>query len=1673
MSELHFIITADNADFISAINEIKADVQDASRQIKDNGGDIDKFISKIKSGVNSLWKEVDFKDVARQVIAARGEVQQLELNLTAMLGSAGEADALMSRLMHTAATTPLDLQSLGTGAKTLMAYGIETEEVNGVLIQLGNIASGLGIPFEELARLYGETISKEHIFMDDLQQFRNQGIPIVAELAKQMGVTSEEVEKLATAGNVSADEFKTAISSMTAEGSQFGGMMEAQRETINGKIAIIEDAVNRMFNEIGESSEGLINLTLDTTGKIVENWQSVLLVLADVAAAYGAQKAWAVMETGFNNAATNFAYDTEIAGLQALLPLKAAEQQTALQQAVAEGRLTQAKAEQVLALRAEAEAYMETLAAKVAEARQAEIAAQANLTAAYQEKEIADKFVESCEEKIDALYDLGDTIGLEAAEEELAMAKTMQAEAVDTLASASKEAKAASSAHVAAQQELENVTTGVNTAQTAGNTAATGILTIAKEKLALAVAKVNDVMKANAPALLAASVIALSYAIYKLATEETVLEASQRRLNESYRKAESAASGEAIQVKALFDRLRQAKEGSEEYDKIKKTIYSKYGDILNKIGGEKDALHDLARAYGLVTEEIRNKAKAQALDAYLETESQKYLKIRTLHYDLIYEQFKNKKGEKWADAHAQDINDVFDGKKVWNKNFLMQFDQEVEVGGGDTRRKKHVINIVTQATQGAKQAYADYAEDVDRAYNRFGISRDAKNGSSNTPEITLQQAYSHSKKDYEEALARVAKMNKERASFTVKEYEAATEDLKAKKEAFEKLGGETKSGISSGPTAAQIDAKEESAAAKLSDIIRKQAVERLRIEKDYETRRWQSRIDLMDEGEAKVLEQMNLNYDRQLTELKRQEEAEVEAEMQRQMAEFNARQEVLAAADTKYTKRTFSDSDIDRSEFDKIEERYKALFGDLKSAQEKAEADRLEASKEAMDAYLKEFGNYQQKRMAIGAEYEKKISEARNDGERMMLIANRNKALSDLDYGEWVDTGTIALAFGDISKLSEKTVSRLISDMEKYRDKVIATFDPDKIQKYEEALASLRKTQSDNSFGIFSSVLPDYFKERKSTANRMDIAGKDVNALYEKRAEIYNRIITLHNKINEGEAKGEDVSAFKAQLLETEVELDANSNSVSKAHDAFRLLQEEWNALDTPQAKFEALCGVIGNVSDLVGDLANQAAGMCEALGAEGLGEALGYLGDAMNSVNNIASGFAKGGLVGGIAAVAGEVMGWIGKIFTAGDNRKQKEIERLQEQIDALDQSYDRLGKALDKAYSTDASDLIDQQNTLLEQQQALIRQQMEEEEAKKKTDDEKMKKYREQLDDISDIISDNKQKAKEAIIGEDLKSAISDFASLYAEAWDDGTDAAQKSMAAVRDIISSALTEMLKKNIQPAAEGFYDMLANAMADGILTDAELDALDALKRQIDAMAASSEEQYKLIQERYRDLDELKEELTHVSFDSVRDSFKSKLADMSASAKDFSDDFSDMLRDALIEGLMNEKYDLMLREWYDEFAEAMRDKTLTDSERDALRQQYDSIVQQGIADRETINSIVGGGAYSQEATSGGWQAMGQDTADQLNGRFTALTELNAINNSLVAEGNVIGAQILDTLRSFSTLSMVTDAENPALREIRDMMFLSTGHLEDIAKHSKQLVTINSGIERLNNLINQRL
>ena len=308
------VLSTPNVEFPDVDDEIK----NFTASAKEAGLNLDDLIKKgialggLTFGANQL---VNF---GRQVMSVRSEFQQLEVAFTTLLGSQQKADKLMQQLTKTAATTPFDLQSVSRGAKQLLAYGTAAEDVNDILIHLGDVAAGLSQPLDALVYLYGTTMVQGKMMTRDLLQFQNRGIPIAEELAKQFGVAKSEVQGLVSAGRVTADEFHKAVMGMASDGGKFAGLMAAQSKTIGGQISNIEDNISMMFNEIGKKSEGAINAGLGAVASLVENYETVGKVILGLIATYGAYKAALIVVNAIEKAKAATALYNLVSGQKAI-----------------------------------------------------------------------------------------------------------------------------------------------------------------------------------------------------------------------------------------------------------------------------------------------------------------------------------------------------------------------------------------------------------------------------------------------------------------------------------------------------------------------------------------------------------------------------------------------------------------------------------------------------------------------------------------------------------------------------------------------------------------------------------------------------------------------------------------------------------------------------------------------------------------------------------------------------------------------------------------------------------------------------------------------------------------------------------------------------------------------------------------------------------------------------------------------------------------------------------------------------------------------------------------------------------------------------------------------------------------------------------------------------------
>lgn len=239
----------------------------------------------------SLLGGLGFEQLAEHIFNVRSQFQQLEISFTTMLGSEQKAGALMDELIQTAARTPFNMTDVTEGAKQLLAYGIQANEVNDTLVHLGDIASGLNIPLGQLVYLYGTTVSQGRMFTTDLRQFMGRGVPLAEELGKILHQNTTEVQESVSKGKVTSDIFKEAIANMTQAGGRFGGLMNRQAETLQGRWSNIEDTIDQAINSIGKKTQGIFGTGLDLISSLIENWETLVKVIGSAAVMVGTYKA--------------------------------------------------------------------------------------------------------------------------------------------------------------------------------------------------------------------------------------------------------------------------------------------------------------------------------------------------------------------------------------------------------------------------------------------------------------------------------------------------------------------------------------------------------------------------------------------------------------------------------------------------------------------------------------------------------------------------------------------------------------------------------------------------------------------------------------------------------------------------------------------------------------------------------------------------------------------------------------------------------------------------------------------------------------------------------------------------------------------------------------------------------------------------------------------------------------------------------------------------------------------------------------------------------------------------------------------------------------------------------------------------------------------------------------
>lgn len=875
----------------------------------------------------------------------------------------------------------------------------------------------------------------------------------------------------------------------------------------------------------------------------------------------------------------------------------------------------------------------------------------------------------------------------------------------------------------------------------------------------------NMAFNANPLGLALSVLTAIGIAVWKYSDGIYSAAKSQKQLNDSIAEAASSAAVEQSELGRLKGKLQAAKEGTEEYNKIRNEIIEKFGKYDAGLKAETLTVETLAQKYNSLTDAILQSYNARQYEKFSREQTDLFEQTATKSYDKIFNKLIKKYGDELGTQYGVELQKaISDGsiKVLQNSAGILRIsglkDFEATIGGalGLTTQFEVYTGRVAKLIANIVEAQEVLRETDDLARKRFGITAPTPQSSTNTEtpeqpkEVRNKSYWEEQKKEAEAALEAMDVSLKGTAKWNELIAKIAEYDSKIKQYS---VSGKTETDAAK--------AQEE-----LSDLI-------LANDKALQ----QSRIDILKDGKQKELAEIDLRTKEELDKLE-QDKSKLKAAQggiitADQTKDFQERQSNIqqknaddrAAIELKYAQ-----------ELDKI---YKQITDDTLSEEDrriKGIKDKYEEFRKWVEDALKAGNITKEQATDLGI----KIDQAE-------IAASLNTIVEK--YGTMEDK---------IAKIREKHAkdretatkngrSDLIPQIDKHETEEIGQIKVDELMKTDDWINLFQNLDALSSREIRRII--DNINEQLKNADFDPINLKAITDQLDQAADIATRK-------NPFASISANFKAYKKAL--------ADGDDLR----AVKLREDAW------QAVAEALDIVAASIS-----------------GVSSIASALGADEDTTASINNIAgavggaaqavSGFASGNIVQGIQGTVSAITSLI-NLFS-GDRRKERNIQRLQGQIDALEKSYDELGEAVEEAYSTDASELIEQQNELLEQQKILIQNQIAEERSKKDTDEERIKEWENQIDEINKQIEENKEKALDAIFGEDLKSAIDNFATAYADAWANGEDRARTARDVVRNMMRQMVIESIKSAIQSseAMKKIRERLQEFWLDGVFSAEE------------------------------------------------------------------------------------------------------------------------------------------------------------------------------------------------------------------------------------------------------------
>ena len=627
--------------------------------------------------------------------------------------------------------------------------------------------------------------------------------------------------------------------------------------------------------------------------------------------------------------------------------------------------------------------------------------------------------------------------------------------------------------------------------------------------------------------------------------------------------------------------------------------------------------------------------------------------------------------------------------------------------------------------------------------------------------------------------------------------------------------------------------------------------------------------------------------------------------------------------------------------------------------------------------FMKQYGSLEQQRYAILKEYADKIDLAREKGDTFGAAnaeMEMNDQLKKLNFSDFKDSINWDVVFQDMNRLSIPYLEDLRKKMKELLGSGTLEIDDmktvsDQIYKIDDAISEQK-----DRWGLVNDAVREHRRlidEAKDAQDRLAQARKgefDAKAdnmsqrrkiqgvFAESGVSIDTSNITSANKDKlMGSTKNLSVSQTEKlrklfdDLAVSEVKVGKATKEVGKAQEEAKVKQDaaKKSLHDTIEEWAEGLRKIQEKLKDLPG--------LVDALGLgnTGFGKAVNNGMDALNSGTQAFSDFASGNYIG--AAMNGiKTIGSLGKMFGIGGGNGAevaKKTEELTESNDRLMYSIDKLKESIDKSSGYTA---VSNYNAAYDAQKQVNTQTM-------------------------DIL-----KTQMGYHGAHHSNAY--YWNLSAQDY----AAINKTLAEQSKIRGGYTNSSINK--VNSLEDIYKLTPEQMADIRTHNA-----DVWKNMTDQGKYDKTEYWEQYTELAGKLEELTEQinenLTQTTFDSMKSDFINNLMDMSKSAKDFSNDFTTMLNQSMLNFALGDLMNKKLKPLYESWANKMKEnggRKLTPTELNNLKEEYDKIVQEGLAIRDNIADITGyKQSYEQSASSGSFESMSQDTGDELNGRFTAV------------------------------------------------------------------------------------